>query len=80
VALSLSDCVGTPIPALVTPASLSVEYTDPSFVGLNEATLRLARFEGTQWVPVVGQQPNVAINEILASETRPGIYSVVGTP
>lgn len=60
--------------ALPGEATLSISYVDPG--GLNEGSLTIAVYDGSQWVPSPGQAPDPINNTVSATITRTGTYTV----
>jgi hypothetical protein len=57
--------------------TVSITYTDSQITGLDESTLKIYRWDGTQWVPL-SSTVNAATNTVTATTTAFSYFGVMG--
>jgi glycerol kinase len=59
---------------------LNVSYTDANVTDVDEASLKLYRWNGTAWTEVPGSGVNIAENYVYANITSFSIFAPLGNP
>ena len=70
---------GISIFSFAKPLSLTFTYTDTQIAGFDEATLKIYRWDGTQWLALVSVL-NKDINTITTTTDRFSYFAIIGEP
>ena len=60
--------------------TLNVSYNDSDIAGVNESTLRMLRYNSTNWSEVNGSGVNMALNYVYANITEFSTFAPMGIP
>ena len=77
--LSATTSAGATVTSFAKIVTVTVTYTDAQITGLDEASLKVYRWDGTQWV-VLSTTVNAATNTLTATTTAFSYFAIMGEP
>ena len=72
-----ATAAGAAVTSFAQPVTLTFTYTDAQVAGLNETSLKIYRWDGTQWV-ALPSTVNIATNTITATTTAFSYFAIMG--
>ena len=77
--LSATTSAGAAVTSFAKIVTVTVTYTDAQITGLDEASLKVYRWDGTQWV-VLSTTVNATTNTLTATTTAFSYFAIMGEP